>query len=653
MSEHNQPEERIDQSKDVDAATVEIARNYFVSAAEEMKESLIRTAYNSVIYSIWDFGISLYDADLNLVADSPGLTIFLGANDFAIKKGVEYVGRDNFNPGDVVMMNYPYWSSSHTFDAMLFSPIFRDPDVGEDLIGFAACRGHLVDMGQMEGAYQIDTMDIHQEGLKFPGQKIWKEGEADEEILDIIRFNNRAPELTMGDIHAQVASLRTGEKRYRELYDQFGAETVEECIDEIIEHGDRTTRNAIEDLPDGSWTAVDYLDGTSGTWKGVERDLPDGKVATDGLVRVEVEVTIDGDEMTFDFSGSDDQVPGPINSPLGLTKTTGKICAKMVTTPHSDSNEGEYKALEVIAPKGNVFNAEPPAAVGTIWGSILAIDITLKALAKAVPDRVPASTGGDCPNVFLYGTQPDTGKYTVDANNDALGYGAGHDHDGGNALKHYNQNNTQNVPVEVIENKTPIRYVRYELRQDSAGPGRHRGGLGIRRDWVFTHPFDSLSTFQKTRTHNYGVKGGKASRCKSCVCAYLHPDDNWDGRINAYVDNNDIADTYLDKHPDWLADKDKQYVALHRGEYKAGEGISIRTSGGGGYGDPYRRPPKAVLEDVLDGYVSKEKAREEYGVVITDDDKIDEEATEELREDPPEPEVPRTMYSVDTPRSVE
>jgi len=637
---------------DVDAATVEIVRNYLTSAAEEMKESLIRTAYNSVIYDIWDFGISLYDEDLNLVADSPGLTLFLGANDYAIKKGIEHIGRDNFEPGDVAILNYPFWSSSHTFDALLFSPIFRDPDVGEDLIGFAGCRGHLIDIGQKWGGYQIDTMNMHQEGLKFPGTKIWKAGEPDEEILDVIRFNNRTPKKVIGDIHAEVASLRTGEQRYRELYEQFDDETVEACIDEIIEHGENSARNALEELPDGFWTAADYLDGTSATWESVDRDLPNRKVATGGLVRVEVEVTIDGDEITVDFSGSSDQVPGPINCPIGLTETTAKICFKMVTTPDAESNEGQYKPLEVVAPEGNLFNAQAPAAVGTIWGATVAISAVMKALVKAIPDRVPASSGGDLPNEFLYGTQPETGEYTVDANNEGIGYGAGHDHDGASVLQHYSQNNTRNVPIEVLENKAPVRYQRYELRRDSGGPGRYRGGLGVRRDWTFTHPFESLTTFQRSRTHNHGAKGGEPSRCKSCICLYLDPDSDWQSRIEPYIDNNDIGDTYLDNHPEWMADKDKQYVGLHRGSYKAGEGISVRTQGGGGFGDPYRRPPGAVLEDVLDGYVSREKAREEYGVVLTDDDDVDRQATKELRKNPPEPDVPRTMYSVDTERSV-
>jgi hypothetical protein len=214
-------------TQDIDAATVEVVRNYLTSAATEMQRTLIRTAYNTIIYEILDFGISVFDRDLNLIADSPGLALFLGANDYGIEKAVEHVGEENMDPGDVFIMNYPYWSGTHTLDVLLFAPVFHD----EELIGYTTCRAHWLDLGAKDSGYVLDSTDVHQEGVLFPGTKVYKGGEPDPEIMDIIRFNSRMPEKVVGDLNAQVAAVRTGEQRLQELYEKYGADTVETAVD--------------------------------------------------------------------------------------------------------------------------------------------------------------------------------------------------------------------------------------------------------------------------------------------------------------------------------------------------------------------------------------------------------------------------------------
>lgn len=588
---------------DIDAATVEVIRNYLTSAATEMQRTLIRTAYNTIIYEILDFGISLYDRDRNLIADSPGLALFLGANDYALEKVIEHVGEENIDPGDVILMNYPYWSSTHTLDVGVFAPIFREgpevPREENELIGYAATRAHWLDLGAKDQGYVLDSTDVHQEGMIFPGTKVYKGGTPDEEILDLIRFNSRLPDKVLGDLNAQIAAIRTGKERLRELHDKYGSDTVEVCIDRIHEHGERTARKAVRDLPDGAWSAVDFADGTTGD-----------------RIRIEVEVTIDGDEFHVDFSGSSDQVEEPLNIPKGMSETVCKLCFKSITTPEETSNAGQYAPLSMNAPEGSLFNASYPVPTFTIWTGIVSVDVVFKALAKAMPEQIPASSGGDLNSIMLFGEDPDTGQQFVEANNDAVGWGATNKHDGANAIMHITETMVQNIPIEVFENKAPIAFDELSLRQDSGGAGKKRGGLGIKRDFRIKHPVGALSIIQKTRTSGWGIRGGEAG-AKNGIVLDLH--DSADQRVEVLVDNTD------------LYDDDELWVGMFRGTFHEDEVISNRTGGGGGYGDPYEREPEAVRKDVVNGYVSREAARNEYGVVITEDGAIDRDQTAQIR----------------------
>lgn len=573
-------------SEEIDAATVEVIRNYLTSAATEMQRTLIRTAYNAIVYEILDFGISMYDRDMNLIADSPGLALFLGANDYGLEKAVEHVGEENLNPGDILIMNYPYWSGTHTLDVLVFAPVFQE----EELIGYTTCRAHWLDLGAKDSGYVLDSTDIHQEGLIFPGTKVYKKGEPDEEILELIRFNSRIPDKVIGDLNAQFAALNTGNTRLKELHEKYGTETVDAAIEEIFDHGERNAREAVADLPDGTWSAVDYADGTPGSDRGQKKE---------DLIRLEAEVTIDGEEFSVDFSGSQGEVNEPLNIPYGTTETIAKLCFKTVTTPEQHSNAGQYAPLETVAPEGNIFHATYPAPTFTIWTAILGIDVVYKALAKAIPGKVPASSGGDLLSIMVYGENPETGRQFVEANNEGVGWGAAPDHDGANALMHISESMVQNVPVEVYENKAPLEIDQLALRQDSGGAGEYRGGLGIRRDYRFTHPVGALSIIQKTKTDNWALDGGSPGDRNAVV---LHPDTDRE-----------------------------EWTGMMRETFDTGEGLSNRSGGGAGRGDPSDRPPERVREDVIDGYVSRAAAREEYGVAITEDGEIDHEETESLR----------------------
>jgi N-methylhydantoinase B len=590
-----------------DPATVEVIRHYLVSAATEMERTLVRTAYSTIIYEINDFGLSIFDRYFNLLADSTGLPLFLGANEYAIRQTFEKGEFETLEPGDVIFMNIPYWSGAHTNDGVLIAPVFVD---GE-LVAYTVVRAHWTDLGGKDPGYILDSTTVHHEGIMIPGVKIVRGGEPNNELLAILRANSRAPATIMGDFNAEVAALRVGVERVAELYKKYGSETTEVAIKRILAIGEEQARDAVRSLPDGEWEGEDWMDN-------------DG--ITDDLVRLHVKVTVKGDEMTVDYSGSSEQVAGPINLSFGMALSAARICFKTLTTPNEPSNGGQFIPLKVIAPEGNLFNAQYPAPVFTIWAGVVGMETIYRAFAQAFPDKVPAGSGGDLGDPGFYGKDPYTGRQVWHQTNAGVGWGARHDSDGINTTQHISMCTVKNIPVEVIESRLPVIVERAGFRQDSGGPGQFRGGLGSVRDYRFLAPFGALTIVKKTRTLGWGLAGGKPGPKNLSI---IIPDKNqpdwkahFENDIIVYADN---ADLYPNK-PD-----DQIYCGMFRGEFRAGDLISYLADGGGGYGDPLTRPAERVREDVIDGYVSREAAERDYGVVLSDELEINSESTSRLR----------------------
>ncbi|MGH3681634.1 MAG: hydantoinase B/oxoprolinase family protein, partial [Natronosporangium sp.] len=458
----------------VDGVTAEVVRSHLAAAAEEMRATLVRTAFNPVVYEVHDFGISIYDPELQLVAESTGLTRFLGANDYSIRRGVDYVGLDTLRPGDVVLLNYPYWNAAHSYDATLFSPVFL---ADRELVGFLCVRAHWMDLGAKDPGYVLDSTDLHQEGLIFPGTRVFAAGEPVREVHELIRFNSRMPEQVLGDLHAQVAALRTGERRLIALYQQFGRLTVAAAIEVAIAAAEQSAAEAVDRLPQGSWSAVDWLD-------------DDG--VTPNPIRMQATVTIADGEFTVDFAGSAPAVPGPVNLPLGSTIATCRVAFKAVTTPFEPTNAGHFAPLRVRAEPGTLFHAVYPAATFTQWTGTVALELIYQALAQGMPGRLPASSGGDVPGFMLVGAHPDTGKRYAVSSNEPVGWGGTARHDGIGPANHLCQTQARTTPVEVLETRTGVRVERLETRTDSGGAGRFRGGAGLRRDLRFLAPGELL-----------------------------------------------------------------------------------------------------------------------------------------------------------------
>ncbi|MGH8911218.1 MAG: hydantoinase B/oxoprolinase family protein, partial [Acidimicrobiia bacterium] len=239
-----------------DPATIEVIRHYLVSAATEMERTLVRTAYSTIIYEINDFGLSIFDRDLNLLADSTGLPLFLGANEYAIRQTFARGKFEELEPGDVLYMNIPYWSGAHTNDGVLMAPVFVDGEI----VAHTVVRAHWTDMGGKDPGYILDSTSVHQEGIMVPGEKIVRRGEPNQEMLRILCANSRAPITIVGDFNAEVAALRIGVKRVQELHAKYGTETVEASVHRILQIGEEQARAAVRALPDGRWEAEDWMD---------------------------------------------------------------------------------------------------------------------------------------------------------------------------------------------------------------------------------------------------------------------------------------------------------------------------------------------------------------------------------------------------------
>jgi N-methylhydantoinase B len=553
----------------IDGGTVEVIRHYFVSTGEQMRRTLIQTAFNPVIYEVHDFGISIYDGDLQLIAEAPGIPEFLGANDYAIRKGVEHIGAENLEPGDVALLNYPYWSSSHTYDAILFAPVFV-PGASSPQ-AYLAVRAHWMDLGGKDPSYVLDSTDMHQEGLILPATRVVKKGRIDEEIMDILRFNSRMPDLIIGDFNAQLAAMRVGEQRMVEIFEKFGLDVIDQAIERIIAHGESIARDAIRALPDGRWSAEDWMDG-------------DG--ITDDPIRLAVTVTIDGDRMIADYSDSSPAVPGPVNLPFGQTQSMARTIFKSMTTPQEPTNAGHFRPLEVIAPPGNICHAVYPAPTFAALTTAVGLELIHKALSQTL-DSVPACSAGDMTTFDLTGIHPRSGELFSISQNEGIGWGATKEHDGGNGLQHPCTSGMHNTSIEVFEQKAPVIHERLEIRTDSGGAGRRRGGLGTRRDIRAVTPVEILAMHQKTRTRPWALQGGKEAESSALIA--------------------------------WPGTPRERALSTERFDLEPGESFHHFAGGGGGYGDPLEREPDRVVDDVLDGYISVEAAARDYGIVVAVD----------------------------------
>lgn len=553
---------------EIDAVTLEVIRNACTAISEEMNANLIRTGYSPNIKERRDCSCAIFDADGDMISQAENMPVHLGAMPFSVAAALETYPADTLDSGDAILLNDPFRGGAHLPDLTLVTPVFHD---GE-LIAIAANRAHHADIGgSRAGSVAADSTEIYQEGIRIPPVKLFAAGDVVDDVMNIILTNVRTPDERRGDLRAQQAANETARERLRGVVDKYGRETLSEAISEIQNYSERRMRQEISALSDGTYAFEDVLD-------------DDGQGNTD--IPIRAAVRIDGDEVAVDFEGTADQTAGPMNAVRAVTASAVYYSVRCITDPDIPPNDGCYRPIDIRAPEGTVVNASPPAAVvgGNVEVSQRVTDVILGALADVAPERAIAAGQGTMNNVTFGGTDPrDDTPYAF---YETQGGGSGA-RDGGNGMDgvHVHMSNTMNTPAEVLQTAYPLSVVRYEYRTDSSGAGRFRGGLGLRRDIrVHGHKANFSLLAERRRNAPYGIAGGRDG-------------DTGDDKLVQDGKKRDIDP--------------KSIHALGDGDI-----ISIRTPGGGGYGDPSGRDPAAVRLDVRLGKLSREAAIERYGVSI-------------------------------------
>jgi N-methylhydantoinase B len=540
----------------VDPITVEVIRNAFNSTAEQMNQSLARSAYTPIIYEMKDCSVGLFGSRGQLLGQAPGLPIFLGNLEAAIEVTTEHFGGyDVYKPGDVYVVNDSYLTGSHLNDVTVFSPIFH----GGGLVGFGSTKAHWMDIGAKDPSPPFDAIEIFQEGYRLGPTHLYAEGRPCDETIDFLTRNSRLPRSVWGDMHAQIAACRTGERRLGALYDRFGAATVAEAAEVVFEQCERLDREAVARIPDGVYQAEGVMDS----------DGPGGDP-----VPVMVTVTVDGERMVLDLTGSSPQTRGCLNCGFAQTVSGARLAFKFLVNPEVPVTAGTFRNLEIVAPPASIFDAREPAACMQYYPHLgLMIDLFIRALAPAIPDSVVAGQPADPMNIMFSGRDPRSGARFVSGEATAVGWGAYRGGDGTNALINYGGGDLKNFPVEVMETRYPLRIHRYALRPDSGGAGRTRGGLGVVREYETLADDLALSLwFERTIEPGRGLFGGR------------------DGEVTRVgVDTGHGP---------------RQILKGNQIKVPRGTRVMVEIGGGGGYGPPEERDPDALAADLADGYMT-------------------------------------------------
>ena len=549
-------------SASADPITTEVVRHSLNSAAEQMKRVLIRTSFSPVIYEILDFAVAIYDRRARLLAQAPSNPLFMGTLGFCVEAAVAAVGgEENVEDGDIILINVPYATGTHQQDAGVVTPVFVD----ERLIGYVAIKAHWQDMGAKE-PYSTDTVDVFQEGVIFPGVKLYERGVRVDAIYRMAVANSRMPEMVAGDINAEVAALRTGAAAVERIVRSHGHSTFWRCVERMFDHGEAVMRQRISSMPDGRYVAHGLLD-------------------NDGIghehVPFEIAVVVDGSEVTIDFSAAPPVTKGPMNCPLPQTVSASRVAIAMLAGPHEPPNEGHFRPLTVRTVPGTLFHPESPAPTYLNgWLAMQVIDVIHRAFADALPNSVPAGSGGCICGAVWWGERAADEPWS-DSTGHPIGQGAHAGGDGAHSLMHLGEAASRFASAEVFEARYPLRWDQVELAPDSCGAGTFAGGLGV--DTHVTALEDAFVTcvVERTTLPPWGLAGGTEGRANS---AFL-------------------------RHPDGHDEPCAKVTALF---VEKGATLVIRTGGGGGFGSPGARSPDTVRSDLENGYITGEYAQRHY-----------------------------------------
>src|SRR3954463_7506312 len=568
-----------------DPILTEIVRNGVIAVTEEMKTNLMRTAYNMIIYEALDFTVGLFTAEGETVSIGLGLPSFIRGMAETVKAKLAKFGAKGIHPGDILVTNDAYITGSHLHHFTFSLPVFHRGK----LSGWAVCMAHWPDVG---GTLSGVTTDIYSEGIQIPIMKYQKAGVVNQELADIIFMNVRIPERAMGDLRAQITAVKTGERRFLELLERYGRDEVLGAIRNLMDHSEAAARKRTRTIPDGTYEAESFMD--------------DDGVDIGKRIPIRVKVIKKGDRMTIDLSGTSPQVAGFYNSGPSTGYSCAQVAYKCLTSPTDyPINEGSFRSLDVIVPAGTVVSAVKPAAMRW-WMTfpMTVVDTVFKAMEPAIPDRTIAAHHADLCVALINGISPKDGRFFLSGIGPlGGGFGAKRTEDGVSATVCMNDGDTHNHPVEQMEAKYPMLFERHALREDSGGPGRYRGGLGTEQVVQARSPININVQVDRVHCRPWGLAGGG---------------EGAGNQVTLRIGGKEITDLPNAK--------------VHMKRLNAGDAVTVRAGGGGGFGPAVERDAARVADDVREGYVSVAAAAESYGVVLDGQTlEIDRAATNKRR----------------------
>ena len=573
---------------DIDPVTLEVVRNRLDSIVREMADITLRTARSAVVYAGRDFSCGILDSKAQLLAVGTSVPVHIFPIVWQVRNTIERFAGD-IHEGDIFIGNDPYDGGTHLNDVLIFVPIFHEGEI----VGYAANRAHWYDVGGMvPGSLSGSSREIYQEGLRIPPIRLGREDQINRDILDMILLNVRVPEETRGDILAQTASCRVAGQHMIGLIRRYGKENLLRHFDEVLDSSERRMRSIIKALPQTKVTHEGYMDN-------------DGVVAERRRIRVQVTAKEEG--LHVDYTGTALESQGPLNVGLALAHCFAFMGVKAALDPSGPINSGCFRPIEVTAPRGTMLNASAPSPAGGMAEMGQAAIYTMVALSKLAPQHVSAEEGAGANHQNLGGTDLrfDDPHRFIYYDYPSGGGGGRSTKDGLDFVRTLRSGNVSIQSVEVLENLFPVFFHRHELRQDSGGPGRFRGGMGVVREYQTPSEgvFSMLSDHAVVPTAGlHGAQPGALGK--------------WE-----VVRQGEI----ITISPE-LGSKSTAFPL------QAKDTLRLSTFGGGGYGDPLEREPYRVREDAVDGKVSLEQAQEAYGVVLDPDSlEVDEAATKEQR----------------------
>lgn len=550
----------------------EVIKDSLLSIGDEMFVALARTSMSPIIYEVLDYACGLTDARGNLLSQGNGVTSFIGMLSPMVKSVIDkYDNGQDLSEGDIIIINDPYTGGgSHLSDVGLVMPIFKDGQ----LVAFSANKGHWTEVGGKDpGSFTNDATEIYQEGLQLTGVKLFEKGKLNQAVEEIIAANVRLPKLSIGDMWAQVAALRTGEKRFVELCTNYSTDLVLHVITDLMDNSEQYARKELAKLPKGTFEAQDYIEG----------DPEKG-----GPYPIRIKVTITDDEFICDYRGSHPQVFHPVNcSYYGLLASV-RVMFLAILQPEFNITEGLFKPLKIITDEKSIVSAERPAPVSMNFEARLGgAELIWKALAPSLPERLTAGHLLSVSSVTLSGKHPDTNEDFLIVEPSVGGWGAGSDMDGQNGQFCMGDGETYNVPIEVAEARYGVIIEEYGFRENGKAAGEYVGGSGVVRSYRVLGDKQYLSaSFGRHTFKPWGMNDGE---------------DGLSSYIEIHRANGDV---------------EGPFGVCTRLELNKGDMVKLVTASGGAYGDPRRRPAEKVMEDVRNEFFTIEEAEEIFGVMV-------------------------------------